>query len=432
MARQVGFALQLDCARKLVMFLFSTVLLALLLCLITFVQTLYLEAMRLRTRDLPSLQFFKTTLENRIGFGAEEATLTFSLVKHGALLLLAVSVFLSFIQGAAITCTLCLEAIFTSWLLMMMAAHVIPQLLYRRSSGHLLLPLVPVLRGFAFLMKPVVASLTLLHSLVDLADEKTAAGTAPTSAENIEALISAGQEEGLIEEEDRKLIQNVVEFGDKVVREVMTSRPNIVAMSADATMQEMRELLIHEQYSRIPVFEGSIDYVVGFVHVRDLFELGDPERATTKIRELMRPIRVVPETKPVNDLMREMQQEGSHIVMVVDEYGNTAGLVSMEDLVEVILGDIRDEHEPTPDVEPDGEGAYLVAGTFDLGRLETLLDFAPEEEVESTTVGGLITEWLGHVPQAGETVERDGVKIEVLAADELRVQQVRVSRQSNE
>lgn len=414
------------------MFLLSTVLLALVLCLITFVQTLYLEAMRLRTRDLPSLQFFKGTLEERIGFGAEEATLTFSILKHGMLLLLAFSVLLYFVQGSVITWPLCLEAIFTSWLVMMLVAYVVPQLLYRRSSGHMLLPLVPVLRGFALLMKPVVALLTLLHSLVDLADEKASASAPPTSAENIEALISAGTEEGLIEEEDRKLIQNVVEFGDKVVREVMTSRPDIIAMSADATMQELRELVIHEQYSRIPVFEGTIDYVVGFVHVRDMFELGDPERATTKIRALMRPIRVVPESKAVNDLMREMQQEGAHIVMVVDEYGNTAGLVSMEDLVEVILGDIRDEHEPTSDVEPDGEGSYVVAGTFDLGRLETLLDFKPEEEVESTTVGGLITEWLGHVPQTGESVAKDGVKIEVLAADELRVQQVRVSHQPNE
>ncbi len=414
------------------MFLFSTILLAFVLCLITFVQTLYLEAMRLRTRDLPSLQFFKTTLEERIGFGAEEGTLSFSLLKHGTLLLMAVSVFLYFIDGSAITWPLCIEAIFTAWLLMMLVAYVVPQMLYRRSSGHMLLPFVPVLRGFGFLMKPVVALLTLLHSLVDLADETTTSAAAPTSAENIEALISAGTEEGLIEEDDRKLIQNVVEFGDKVVREVMTSRPNIVAMSADATLQELRELLIHEQYSRIPVFEGTIDYVVGFVHVRDMFELDDPERATTKIRELMRPIRVVPESKPVNDLMREMQQEGAHIVMVVDEYGNTAGLVSMEDLVEVILGDIRDEHEPTSDVEPDGHGGYVVAGTFDLGRLETLLGFAPEEEVESTTVGGLITEWLGHVPEVGETVERDGVKIEVLAADDLRVQQVRVSKLADE
>ncbi len=410
------------------MYLAAIIFLALVICLITFVQTLYLEAMRLRTRDLPALQFFKTILEDRIGLPAEEATLSFSLLKHGSILLLAIAVFLSFAQGTPVTWAVCLEAIFTAWLVMMLVAYIVPQLLYRRSSGHLLLPLVPLLRGFAFLMTPVVALLNFFHSLAELADDKTHHAEAPTSAENIEALISAGTEEGLIEEDDRTLIQNVVEFGDKVVREVMTSRPDIVAISASATLQQLRELVIHEQYSRIPVFEETVDHVVGFVHVRDMFELGDPERATAKISEVMRPIRFVPETKPVNNLMREMQQEGAHIVMVVDEYGNTAGLASMEDLVEVILGEIRDEHEPGSDVEPDGPHRYLVAGTFDLGRLEALLDIETDEELESTTVGGLITEWLGRVPQAGEVVEQDGVRIEVIAADELRVQKVRVSK----
>ena len=402
--------------------------LGLLLCLITFVQTLYLETMRLRTRDLPSLQFFKSTVEDRIGFDTEEATLSFSLLKHGTLLLLTMIVFLAYIQGGSATWLNCAEAAFTAWLLMMLVTYIVPQLLYRRSSGHLLLPMVPVLRTFAYLVRPIVALLTFLHSLVDLADEKTSNVEPPTSAENIDALISAGTEEGLIEEDDRKLIQNVVEFGDKVVREVMTSRPDVVAISADATLEELRQLVIHEQYSRIPVYEESIDQVVGFVHVRDMFELGEEERATLKIRELMRPIRFVPETKPVHDLMREMQQEGAHMVIVVDEYGNTAGIATMEDLVEVILGEIRDEHEPEPEVLEETPGVYVVAGAFDLIRLEDILDFHPEEEIESTTVGGLVTEWLGRVPEAGEAVEKDGVRIEILASDELRVQQVRVRK----
>ncbi|MCU1263205.1 MAG: domain containing protein [Bryobacterales bacterium] len=402
--------------------------LGLVLCLVTFVQTLYLETMRLRTRDLPSLQFFKSTVEDRIGFDTEEGTLSFSLLKHGTLLLLTIAVFFAYIHDGSATWLTCLEAAFTSWLLMMLVAYVVPQMLYRRSSGRLLLPMVPILRGFAYLVRPIVALLNFLHSLVELADEKTSDAEPPTSAENIDALISAGTEEGLIEEDDRKLIQNVVEFGDKVVREVMTSRPDIVAISADATLEELRHLVIHEQYSRIPVYEGSIDQVVGFVHVRDMFELGEEERKTLKIRELMRPIRFVPETKPVNDLMREMQQEGAHMVIVVDEYGNTAGLATMEDLVEVILGEIRDEHEPESEVLEESPGVYIVAGTFDLTRLENMLDFHPEEEIESTTVGGLVTEWLGRVPQAGEAVEKDGIRIEILASDELRVHQVRVRK----
>jgi putative hemolysin len=142
----------------------------------------------------------------------------------------------------------------------------------------------------------------------------------------------------------------------------------------------------------------------------------------------MRPIRFVPESKPVHDLMREMQQDGTHMVIVVDEYGNTAGLASMEDLVEVILGEIRDEHEPESDVTKDDAGGYIVSGNFDLARLASLFEFRPQGEIESTTVGGLVTEWLGRVPQPGESVERDGIRIEVLASDQMRVEQVRVSK----
>ena len=132
-----------------------------------------------------------------------------------------------------------------------------------------------------------------------------------------------------------------------------------------------------------------------------MFEVPESNRPTRTVRELMRPIRFVPETKPVNDLMREMQQEGAHMVIVVDEYGNTAGLATMEDLVEVILGEIRDEHEPGSDVTEDGQGGYIVSGNFDIARAADVLDFKPDEDIESTTIGGLVTEWLGRVPQAG-------------------------------
>jgi CBS domain containing-hemolysin-like protein len=276
-------------------------------------------------------------------------------------------------------------------------------------------------------MKPATAVFVFFYSLMDIADENQGTEEAATPAENIEALIEAGTEEGLIHEEDRKLIQSVVEFGDKVVREVMTPRPNIVAIPVDATLEELRQIVINEQYSRIPVYEGTIDQIIGFVHVRDMFELGEEERVRRTVRELMRPIRFVPESKPVNDLMREMQQDNTHMVIVVDEYGNTAGLATMEDLVEVILGEIRDEHEPDSDVAADGDG-YIVSGNFDLTRLADLFEFRPQGDIESTTVGGLVTEWLGRVPQPGESIERDGIRIEVLASDQLRVEQVRVSK----
>jgi CBS domain containing-hemolysin-like protein len=218
----------------------------------------------------------------------------------------------------------------------------------------------------------------------------------------------------------------VVAFGDKTVREVMTARPKMVAIDAGRSVEALRGLVIHEQYSRIPVFEETVDNIVGFVHVRDLFELEEEERAQKTIRDLMRPMSIVPESKKVADLLREMQESGAHMVAVVDEYGNTAGLATLEDLVEEVFGEIRDEHEPTEDVTPDPEGGYVVAGSYDVDQLRELVDFRPNGELESTTVGGLVCECLGRVPKVGESIERGGVRFEVRAANELRVDQVRI------
>ncbi|HTL28112.1 MAG TPA: hemolysin family protein [Tepidisphaeraceae bacterium] len=393
-----------------------------LLGLVTFVQVLYLESIRLRPRDLPSIKLFKESLEDRIGLHTEQGAEAFSLVKHTLLILLGIVFYAWFSDNLW-------EAIAAALAVMVTICFALPQLLYRRTSGRWLLPLAPALRLIALVARPVVAMLTFFQRLLDLTDDTAAKAEEPTPAENIEALISAGTEEGLIEEEDRELIQSVVEFGDKVVREVMTPRPNIVAISAESTLEELRQIVITEQYSRIPVYEQSIDGVIGFVHVRDMFELEEEERGKRTVRELVRPIMLVPETKPVNDLMRQMQQENTHMVIVVDEYGNTAGLATMEDLLEVIIGEIRDEHEPESDIKEDGTGGYIVSGNFDLSRVGDLIqDFRREEDIESTTIGGLVSEWLGHVPKTGEFVDRDGIRIEVLASDELRVTQVRLSK----
>jgi CBS domain containing-hemolysin-like protein len=388
----------------------------------TFVQVLYLESLRLRTRDLPSIKFFKETLEDRIGLKTEDGAGTFSLIKHAMLIFLGIAYYIWFGESFW-------EALAAALLTMIAVCFALPQLFYRRTTARWLLPLVPLLRLLALIARPCVAALGFFQSVVDLTDDTSAQAEEPTPAENIEALISAGTEEGLIAEEDRQLIQSVVEFGDTVVREVMTARPNIVAISADAPLEQLRQLVINEQFSRIPIFEQSIDRVIGFVHVRDMFELEDEEREKRSVRDLVRPIRMVPETKPVRELMRQMQQENSHMVIVVDEYGNTAGLATMEDLLEVIIGEIRDEHEPGSDVKEDGQGGFIVSGNFDLGRIGDLVEgFHREEDIESTTVGGLVSEWLGHVPRAGELADRDGVRIEVLASDELRVTQVRISK----
>jgi CBS domain containing-hemolysin-like protein len=321
-----------------------------------------------------------------------------------------------------------LEAGGISWFIMLVTTYIVPHLLYRKTAGAWLLPLAPVLRALAFAVRPVAATMAFFQSLMELAEPEKPETEQTTPAEHIDALISAGAEEGIIEEGDRKLIQSVVAFGDKTVREVMTPRPDIVAIEENRSLEDLRQLAIEQHYSRVPVYAGTIDQIIGFVHVRDMFELDDQERKGRTVKELTRPVQLVPETKPVDALLREMQAEGVHMAIVVDEYGQTAGLVTMEDLVEEILGEIHDEHEPERDVVEESEGTFVVAGGVDVDRLHELLDFKPTEEVESTTIGGLVTEWLGHVPQVGETVERDGIRVEVLAGNDLRVDQVRVSK----
>lgn len=162
------------------------------------------------------------------------------------------------------------------------------------------------------------------------------------------------------------------------------------------------------------------------MHVRDLYELDDEQRKTKTLRDLIRELQPVPEMKPVPKLLREMQERGIHIVYVVDEYGSVAGLATMEDLVEEVFGEIRDEHEPQHDVERGNDGSITVSGSFDVDHLQEYFGYRPGEGIQPTTVGGLASEWYGAVPAVGTIVEQDGLKIEILAADDFRVDKVRI------
>jgi len=410
----------------------AIILLALLLAIVSFVQLLYLESLRLRARERPALEHFKDHLSDRLGMDPERGVLTWSLIKHASLVALGALCVGASLGEAGVNAGEVAAGLLTGLAVMLVSAYATPHLLYRRSRGRWLEPLLPGLRIVALAVRPVVAVFEFFESVVEIGDQPAETPQPSGGGNDIEVLLEAGTEEGLIEESDHELIQSVVAFGDKTVREVMTPRPMIVAIQADKTLEDLRELVISEQYSRIPVYESSIDDIIGFVHVRDMFEMDETERRNRKVRELVRPLRFVPETKPVSALLREMQQDRAHMAIVVDEYGNTAGLVTLEDLVEEVFGEIRDEHEPGLDATPDGQGGYIVSGNLNVDRLEELLDFRPQPPPESTTVGGLVTEWLGRVPAPGEKVQRNGILIEVLASNHLRVEQVRVSRAPGE
>ncbi|HEY7307503.1 MAG TPA: hemolysin family protein [Bryobacteraceae bacterium] len=399
-----------------------------LLCFVSYVQLLYLESLRLIRREVPALDFFRETLAEKIGLDPEHGSLAFSLIKHVSLFLIGVFYFCALVRPEMARWQSVLEAIGLSFFAMLISTYFIPAFLYRRTKGVWMSKVLRVTRLLAACALPLTALVRFFQSLLEIDRNIRGNEAESDSVEHIEALITAGAEEGILGEADRKLIHSVVAFGDKNVREVMTPRPNIVAISSARSLEDLRQLVIHEQYSRIPVYQGTIDNIIGFVHVRDLFELSDEERQSKPLTDLMRPIPLVPESKPVSDLLREMQSDGSHMVVVVDEYGNTAGIATMEDLVEEILGEIRDEHEPERDVRQESDHTFIAPGSLDVDRLQDLLNFRPNGGTESTTVGGLVAEWLGHVPQVGETVERGGIRIEVLAGNERRVEQVRISR----
>jgi CBS domain containing-hemolysin-like protein len=402
--------------------------LSILLVFGSYLQLLYLESLRLIKHETAALTYFRDVTQAKLGYDADQGAARFSLIKHIGLPLTGIFTYCAVDSAGLSGWQLIFESAAFSVAIMVVATYLIPQFLYRRLSGQWLLALFPVAKLLGALITPFSAPLTFFQSLLDLGSAEKSSAQDSDPSEHIEAFITAGAEEGILEEGDRLLIQQVVAFGDKTVREVMTPRPNIVAASADRSLEDLRQLVIHEQYSRIPVYEDTIDQVIGFVHVRDMFELDPEQRKDKTVRDLIRPIRLIPETKLVSELLREMQRDGAHMAIVIDEYGNTAGLATMEDLVEEILGEIHDEHEPERDVRQESEHSFIAPGSLDLDRLEELLHFKPEMDTESTTIGGLAAEWLGHVPKVGEAVERDGIRIDVLAGNELRVEQVRVSR----
>lgn len=218
----------------------------------------------------------------------------------------------------------------------------------------------------------------------------------------------------------------MVEFSGKTVREAMKPRPEMVAVSSDATVEQVVELLRGKPISRLPVYEGSIHNIKGILHTQDLLQVPDSEARTRLVTSVMRKdVYFVPESKLGSDLLREMQKSNIRMAIVVDEYGGVAGLVTIEDLVEEIVGEIGDEHEKAQLVQ-ESEHSYVVPGSMDVDRLDELFGRRPEGH-ESSTIAGLVSELAGRIPKKGEVVEDDGLKFEVLDSTNRRVERVRIT-----
>jgi CBS domain containing-hemolysin-like protein len=309
--------------------------------------------------------------------------------------------------------------------------HVLPMLIMRRNPERALELLLPPFDAAARFIHPLTGTLVrlLVEGQRDRDRERQAVTTTLANEENQDeaahAYLDAGEEQGLIEREERRLLQSIVDFGATLVREVMTPRPDIVAVRADSTLDELRALFREQEYSRIPVYNENLDNILGIVFVKDLIQLTGAPGEAQAIAGLVRPAAFVPETKRVPEMLKEFQRKQVQMAIVVDEYGGTAGLVTLEDLLEEIVGEIRDEYDvETEPVTEEPDGSYVFSAKVNIDEVRDRLDVDIEAD-GFETVGGYVLARVGRVPSVGETFEFDGMSIEVLDAERRRIHRVR-------
>ena len=305
--------------------------------------------------------------------------------------------------------------------------QLVPLLLVRRDPEGVLVLLLPSFERAVRPVRPLSEALVGLLQGIGYRSEAVDGNGAPGSAGGEEP--PAAGRAAAEEQDERELLQSVVEFGDTLVREVMTPRPDIVAVRSTATLDELRARFAEERYSRLPVYQDSLDTILGFVVVRDLVGLTDASGSERIVERLLRPAHTVPETKRVAELLKELQAERVQSAIVHDEYGGTAGLVTIEDLLEEIVGEIRDEYDREEDepIVDEGDGTFLFAGGVTVDDMSRPLDAAIEPQ-GFETVAGYVLSRLGRVPHAGETFDADGLCIEVVEAERRRVRRVRIRR----
>jgi putative hemolysin len=307
--------------------------------------------------------------------------------------------------------------------------HLVPLVLIRRDPEAVLAATLPAFHTVERLLRPDTLALLRVGRASAAPAGAFDPGVAPATPTEMAAASSDGAHAAdAATDPDRALLRSIVDFRDTLVREVMTPRPDIVAIDVSATVDDLRRLFRDQQYSRVPVFDGTLDNILGVAFVKDLVR--SAEDAHPGIRDLLRPAHFVPETKKVPLLLREFQRDRVQIALVVDEYGGTAGLVTFEDLIEEIVGEIRDEYDvETEPVVDEGQGVFVVSGKADVSVLEQQFGVAVER-AGFDSVGGYLLATLGRVPTKGERVDVDGLAVEVLDAERRRVTRVRVQKRA--
>jgi len=376
---------------------------------------------------LRSSVFLKQVLENRPRFSfAISATIQILLV---VVAVLVTSISLTLFQEDRFV----LVGLLAGLVLAGIFRQLVPLFISTRDPEGTLLFLLPVIRPLLPLMAFAADP---FHKLFDRSRRKEQElengdeDEEQDTGDDIQALIDVGEAEGILEEEEGELIHSIIEFGDTRVSEVMTPRPDIVAVAAGATVREARDIMIESKYSRLPVYREQIDNVEGLIYVRDLLQHWAEGSEDGPIAPLVRPVYFIPETKPVAELLEEMQKAHVQLSMVIDEYGGVCGLVTVEDILEEIVGEIEDEDiegDELNDIVEQVEGCYEVLGSTEIGKIERLFDMEIEAD-DFTTIAGLVISESGKVPQTGERLTFRGLEVEVLEADERRIGRLRVKR----
>jgi CBS domain containing-hemolysin-like protein len=313
-------------------------------------------------------------------------------------------------------------------LVILLFRQLLPRIITMRSPEVILLRFFPIFKIAHTALRPVsLLLMSALNYFHQWEQDVEPAKEEETSEEEIQAFIDAGQEEGILEHDEGQMIQSIVHFGEKVAREVMTPRTQIVAVDINSPVENLLQVITTKRHARIPVYRDELDNLEGVVHERDLLRLWQRGDKLESFRTLIKPAYFVPETKPVDDLLQEMKEKGDQIVVVVDEYGGVSGLITMEDLIEEIVGEIHDEAEGDGEkVIEESKGVFVVPGSLELGVLEEKLGMPVVANTDCTTVAGAVVELFGRLPSPGEKIEHGGIEIEVLAADRRRVQRLRL------
>jgi putative hemolysin len=442
----------------------SSVAVGLLLCLLAlaaYIDRIYFEMGKFLSREYTeNIEAWEERVEPRLRLSRESAALSASVLRQIALGALVFLLAIRLQGKIGESPAEILRTVFELVLVLLVFDRLLPQIFFTKTKGDWIAKITVLVQVLFYAALPLTLTIELLLSIAGLAAGPEVAEPEHPS-EAMDALLEAGEEEGVLDEEDSELVRSVVEFNDKVVREVMTPRPEMFAVSGRTTLEQFTAEVNAHQFSRVPVYGESLDEVTGIAFARDLLGVKDAEAAEKTVAGIQRPALFIPETKKVNELLREMQRQKQHMGIVIDEYGGVAGLVTIEDLLEAIVGNIEDEHdtqvaEDAPVQEP--EGTWVLPGSFEVARLRDLFDVregvvddqecmegeelteaetdAAEEleqvltqllgTYEATTVGGLVSEMAGHIPLPGEVVEDGPVRLEVIASTDRRVERVRV------